>query len=181
MTAPIPTHGVDFAAATSEQAKAEYERLAPLTADIEAIEKIQVALAVYEALAKHPHVETWAVVFEKDYYDDEGLYEGAYADHTADDRPEMCDPDEQYQYDGDHPVNRDINAALEPYFAKHANGDQRVFPDESFSARRDVGLKRFIAEFAGVKYANLWESQTEAQAIAEATPTPSKRSSSQAI
>lgn len=165
---------VKFDFKSAKEAEKEFEKLKGLKAEIEAVERLGVALALYEHLAEHPEVTRWAVVFEKSYYNDDGLYEGAYADYLTKEKREMASDGDEYAYPDDTDEIQDgLNSILTAYHQGHGSDDSWVFPHKVYDSG-PKGFERFAEDFAGKEYFARWRAQTEGRAIGEATPKAKK-------
>lgn len=158
---------VDFSFRNRKEAAAELKRQEQTARDLLALEKFEAALGVYEFLAKHPKVNTWRVLVEKSSYNDEGLYEGVYADYTTAEKQEMAEGEYDYEDDIDD-VKKGINAALAGYFKKHGNENSLCFPSGGYK-NGNAGFAKFVRDFIGGEYPELWRAEVERRVLAETT------------
>lgn len=158
---------VNFEVRSAAEAEKEADKWQKLKEEIEAMEKIQAAFEIYEFLAGYPEVKTWGVVFEKDEYNDEGLDSGVYADYTTEEKPEMCEAGEEYEYE-DLEIT-DIHRGLNHILERHAgDGKESGYRWDEYEAS-ESGMLRFVADFAGKEYADRLKAGMEAKKIEEAS------------
>lgn len=167
---------VNFGLRTAKEAREEAKKWESLRKDIDALGRVAAALDVYEVLAKHPEVTEWGVRVEKSYYNDDGLYEGAYADYVTAKKPEMCPEGDEYEYPDEDdltPIHQALNAALTKYQQENAAEGQSVFPSGVYPNGLK-GLEKFLRDFAGKEYAAQWKAGVEAEQIGASAEKPKK-------
>ncbi len=136
----------------SNQLRIDLKSLLPIKQQIENLEKLAIALEVYEFLRDHPEIKQWAVIFIKDYYNDEGLSDGVYVKATTD-NSKIASPCLNYE---DLPDRKEttIERQLNNILSKHVH-----FYDYKYTSHKnnETGLNQFILEFTGEQFFTQWK------------------------